>query len=522
MEAPSLLDEALRFRAARRRSKTPQALRRVVARARLDAEGGPRPATAAERRSARKVREDAEMERLFSHVKSAPRITSFRNLVSASTKKTEALEGRRWSTHFETRLGTTQVLSKSTSALPVDLADPAGCDADWVAGVVGEETTGFLESGAQRRVLHAALSKPEALESRPPGGGFDEDVYVAPSSGYRAAGLAKQRVARLDARGDVTSLFTDALLVLEDVPKPARRRGPVPRLDLRMVQGADLDRIMPLLRPRNRERFAELEEPIRDRDKNWRLDSVRRAWALPARRHRLGRYPPKNAPCALWNGTQGSRAGYVPSIGCYAATDVLERGCYIISRSYCYLTLLGIGFAGRVYVPSSASSSVTRELKVRLYVQEFCETCEMSLRRDDLDALFALRDDTDVLFKPGNRTAFVRALRSQMYLTYRIIECWWTSKRAPKGAALPATAKRAFNECEATSPFLAGRRVTTYEDLAAWHTSPEKVQLGVENDVERGRVLRYLPSPVSRSKRGLFGSFLETECSFLLRRSREV
>ena len=204
----SLLDQAAALRAARRRAKQPAALRRVVARARLDSDVGERPRTALEKREARRVREAAEMARLFSRTESAPKITSFAGLLTASTHVTEGLAGRRWSTTFEAKFGTTRVVAtKTAAALGVGDAAPPGDEAAWIAAVVGPETTGFLESRTQRRALHAALSRPEALGARPPTGGVD-GFEAVPTSGFRAAGVTAQRVAVLDATGAVASVMT--------------------------------------------------------------------------------------------------------------------------------------------------------------------------------------------------------------------------------------------------------------------------------------------------------------------------
>ena len=243
----------------------------------------------------------------------------------------------------------------------------------------------FPAQAAKRRIA-ALLSKPEAVGDRPPPA-LPAAPGPPPTAGLKVAGVRRFGTAALGASGAFGEIREDALVVLEHDRGPARPRGKVPRLDLRLVQGADIGRVMPLLRPANRERFAALAEPVRDRNKVWRLESFRFEWRKKPRRLKLGRYPPKRVATALFNGAR-DRTNYEGFVGCAAATEVLERRCYILSRSYCHVTLLGVGFAGRIYVPTHAINAINRCLKLRCYVAECAQYCETTLGTRDVEALF--------------------------------------------------------------------------------------------------------------------------------------
>ena len=506
-EGGGILSDAMALRAAMRRRK-PEKLRSVVARSRSASLLPPQTerslALAASERTLPErslaLSQPPSSERRLAPARSRPPPSERGLRPSERAPKTaDALLSRSWTAAMP-KLSELALESRAptpSSARFLPRASSGGDDASLVAGLVGSTRDAFLEAPAVKRRVAALLSKPEAVGDRPPPA-LPAAPGPPPTAGLKVAGVRRFGTAALGASGAFCEIREDALVVLEHDVGPARPRGKVPRLDLRLVQGADIGRVMPLLRPANRERFAALAEPVRDRNKVWRLASFRFEWRKKPRRLKLGRYPPKRVATALFNGAR-DRTNYEGFVGCAAATEVLERRCYILSRSYCHVTLLGVGFAGRIYVPTHAINAINRCLKLRCYVAECAQYCETTLGTRDVEALFGHRADYWDLLKPGNRGAFLAALREQTYLRYALVECWWTSKKPPRGCCDPSTGvdlegralsdgdkARALNACEASSPFLAGRRVTRYEDLDRWHTSPEVMAKGGAPPVLRG------------------------------------
>ena len=186
-------------------------------------------------------------------------------------------------------------------------------------------------------------------------------------------------------------------------------------LKLRLVRGCgrtgeDTDDFfsMPLLRLTAVEKGY--HEPIRDRDKNWVIQSQRevlnktpRSQALPPLK--LGKYPPRptDPPSLMW----------APELHAMVRKQQLFRTGWIISDTHCVVDVFGIGVCGRVV----ATGQTKRLLIVEVFSSWNCQKYSIVIKINQLKFLFAGREE---LFKPGKKRKLVEALLDLLYFEYTV------------------------------------------------------------------------------------------------------
>ena len=146
-------------------------------------------------------------------------------------------------------------------------------------------------------------------------------------------------------------------------------------------------------------RHQEENPLLRGRDKDWRALSCRPGrWKRPGKS--LGHYDAR------------SRRIFGLSDG--ASTMLLRRGL-VISKTYTIVSIIGVGFAGRVYVPANRS----RHLRVRAYVPEYAAACpDLVLDLSKLEDVFDKDPHRKKLVVAGNRDQLMDLILDRLYFRY--------------------------------------------------------------------------------------------------------
>jgi hypothetical protein len=163
--------------------------------------------------------------------------------------------------------------------------------------------------------------------------------------------------------------------------------------------------VMPLLLLNSIDR--EWYEPIRDRDKNWRLDSVRKILhdnLSPGETLALGQYPPYKSRPMYWSNT----------IHQFTRKTRLTRKMCTISDTLCMLEVYGIGMQGRI-TPEGVTSA--KMLVVEAY--SFWNSARYDLMLTGAQLRYLLADREEFLL-PGRRTDILERLMKQLFFIYHI------------------------------------------------------------------------------------------------------
>mmetsp|Transcript_8681 Transcript_8681/g.12959 ORF Transcript_8681/g.12959 Transcript_8681/m.12959 type:complete len:1038 (-) Transcript_8681:53-3166(-) len=154
----------------------------------------------------------------------------------------------------------------------------------------------------------------------------------------------------------------------------------------------------------------EYSEPVRDRDKIWAIDSQRNI---------LNKDPPTEKKNELALGEHSKPPSHPPLLWCPALQTALRkrrilRQAAVISDTHCFVDIYGLGVAGRVLAPGSATN---RLLLIEAYSVWDSTTHSLVLHIPQLKRLLLGQEH---LFVPGKKYELVRALVSLLYFDYTI------------------------------------------------------------------------------------------------------
>ncbi|GMH55051.1 hypothetical protein TL16_g01806 [Triparma laevis f. inornata] len=224
------------------------------------------------------------------------------------------------------------------------------------------------------------------------------------------------------------------------------------------------------------------DEPVRDRDKVWRLDSERKILGTEidvtvgrihqefvANRNailrgeeydykfplKMGQYP---------NGGTDSRENvYSDEAGSLISRERQWRGACLISRTYCILTAYGMGIAGRVH---AAGLHIPRYILLEAYSKEGSATHQVWVTMDMLEKLF---DDRPELLKPGQKKTMIFELCKMCFFEYEVYEQW--TNDGIDGREMELT--------PVNPP-----KVTKYRHNEKWHIDQLEEEIDSDNDDE--------------------------------------
>ena len=176
---------------------------------------------------------------------------------------------------------------------------------------------------------------------------------------------------------------------------------------------------------------------MRDRDKEWRLQSERKilgtdidisvgsirrareAYEENLKRGIVDESPPKEPlyPGIYPPGGSDSHENvYSHEAGSVISRERLWRGAVQISRSYCVLTAFGMGISGRVY---AEGLHIPRFILLEAYTKENCTSHQIWVTMDMLEKLF---EDKKEYLKPGMKYKMIYELCKMCFFEYDVYE----------------------------------------------------------------------------------------------------
>ncbi|GMH72176.1 hypothetical protein TrRE_jg12681 [Triparma retinervis] len=181
--------------------------------------------------------------------------------------------------------------------------------------------------------------------------------------------------------------------------------------------------------------YNQSAEPVRDRDKDWHLDSERKflgddvdvsVGRIKAEKDNLkaarlqgvdydfkpalgaGNYP--NMGHDTRELVYSDEAGYLIS------RELLWRGAVLVSRSYCVMSAFGMGIAGRVH---AVGLHIPRYVLLECYTRENSASHQIWVSMEMLEKLF---DDRPEMLKPGMKNQMIFELCRMCFFEYHIHE----------------------------------------------------------------------------------------------------
>jgi hypothetical protein len=214
----------------------------------------------------------------------------------------------------------------------------------------------------------------------------------------------------------------DQMLALSEEPPAHPPLNPL-RIDVpRLCHLGDEIALMPHKREANREYSLEIErwrEPIRDRDKDWRMDSQRGILGgqvlvlagpldnpRPYNKVRFCRRKP--AACIDYEAKQIFTHGKVMSKKCLCRTGAM------ISDHYCIVTVHGLGIHGRVY---GEGISEGRFMLIEAYIPDCQQRLELEVDMEVLRELFEAMNEQHLL-QAGHKMELSHMLSKMLYFEY--------------------------------------------------------------------------------------------------------
>jgi len=219
-------------------------------------------------------------------------------------------------------------------------------------------------------------------------------------------------------------------------------------------------------------------EPVRNRNKDWRLESERRILGtqihtdvgtirrereayeenvrngVMCERPKVPLYPGIYPP----GGSSSHENVYSPEAGSVISRERLWRGAVQISRSYCVLTAYGMGISGRVY---AAGLHIPRYILLEAYTKEHSTSHQIWVTMDMLETLFKDRPE---FLKPGNKLNMIYELCKMLFFEYDVYEQYVNDKSDNGG----------------TQDIEMPPKITKYKHNEPWHT--DKVESDSDDD----------------------------------------
>lgn len=278
----------------------------------------------------------------------------------------------------------------------------------------------------------------------------DDSKTKSSSSSSRPKGI-RRKVVRLEKAvllGSSVAVRTEQFFFFEETTVTAVDKQ---QLQLNLIRNCsrhapDCSPVMPLLRLEMADR--EYHEPIRDRDKNWVLDSQRHIINLKGSEPigspfdlDLGQYPRNDLHCSsklFWAAEHQSyfretrllRRSKVthdhamqhrtPPLPCSPVdrpnTTYMCSTAQIISETNCVVEVFGVGFNGRLF---SEGSSKPKFIVIEVYSIWNCQKYVAALNLLELRFLLGLGERTDLL-RPGRKMALINSIVDGLYFKYTI------------------------------------------------------------------------------------------------------
>ena len=221
--------------------------------------------------------------------------------------------------------------------------------------------------------------------------------------------------------------------------------------------------------------LTEFAEPLRDRNKDWRLESQRDVLGtevdvsvgrIKARKDEYkqlvhsGAYSPRNLPpepkflgAANYPnmGHDSRELVYAEEAGSLISREMLWRGAVQVSRSYCVLTAYGMGISGRVY---AEGLHIPRYILLQAFTKADCQNHEISVSMEMLEILFKGREE---FLKVGMKKPMIFELCKMLYMEYEVFEQYVNDPADTVNSATPE----------------APPKVTHYKHNDMWHTDDD-------------------------------------------------
>jgi hypothetical protein len=214
----------------------------------------------------------------------------------------------------------------------------------------------------------------------------------------------------------------DQMLALSEEPPAHPPLNPL-RIDVpKLCHLTDEIALMPHKREANRGFQLEIErwrEPIRDRDKDWRMDSQRGILGgqilvlagpldnpRPYNKVKFCRRKP--AACEDYQAKQIFTHGKIMSKKCLARTGAM------ISDHYCIVTIHGLGIHGRVY---GEGISEGRFMLIEAYIPDCQQRLELEVDMEEMRELFEAMNEQHLL-QAGHKMELSHMLTKMLYFEY--------------------------------------------------------------------------------------------------------
>jgi hypothetical protein len=244
---------------------------------------------------------------------------------------------------------------------------------------------------------------------------FDLDSAAANESSFRTPGKVRKRIISVATpilKGSTISLRTEKFVKYEEVPGV---QDQVPALNIFKPCSTDEQLsghspCMPSLRLEMLER--EYDEPVRNRDKDWILDSQRPIFnekgkdiVSPVFELLLGKYKMVETV---------SKQFWAKEYQTMLRECLLLRHAAIISDTNCIVEIFGVGFTGRLFSDGGTSPKL---LVIEVYSIWNCQKYTLVLTVMELRLLLVNHPD---LLKPGRRADLLQFLLGALYFEYTI------------------------------------------------------------------------------------------------------
>jgi hypothetical protein len=244
---------------------------------------------------------------------------------------------------------------------------------------------------------------------------FDLDSVAANESSFRTPGKVRKRIISVTSpvlKGSTISLRTEKYVKYEEVPEV---QDPIPALNIFKPCSTDEQLsghspCMPSLRLEMRER--EYDEPVRNRDKDWILDSQRPIFnekgkdiVSPVFELPLGKYKKVETV---------SKQFWAKEYQTMLRECLLLRHAAIISDTNCIVEIFGVGFTGRLFSDGGTSPKL---LVIEVYSIWNSQKYNLVLTVMELRLLLVNHPD---LLKPGRRADLLQFLLGALYFEYTI------------------------------------------------------------------------------------------------------
>jgi len=220
-------------------------------------------------------------------------------------------------------------------------------------------------------------------------------------------------------------------------------------------------------------------EPIRDRDKVWKIDSERVILGtdietsigrvleekMRARRAVMEGvaydYTPPLVPGSYRPGGHASRSlVYAAEAGYLISRELLWRGACLVSRSYCVLTAFGMGVAGRVHAPGL---HIPRFILLQAYTEANSKEHQIWITMEMLESLL---EDRQEFLKAGMKMKMIFEICKMCYFEYEIFEQYQNEENAPS-----------HQRSDVLPP-----KVTKYRHNETWHTDRSDEEMKAEEE----------------------------------------